>query len=89
MIYLCVFVLDNGLFCCDYRCLLDHLFRNMHNLRLNLPLTRFTFNTKLKPWVRLNLTYASENEMYAKLKPRSGISYTYATDHNYMMIFEQ
>ena len=51
-------------FCCDYQYLLEHLFRNMmHNLRLNLPLTRFTFDTKLKPWVRLNLTYASQNEM--------------------------
>ena len=58
----------------DYRLSVLHLFRNMmHNLRLNLPLTRFTFDTKLKPCVTLNLTYASQNEMQAKLKPRSGI----------------
>ena len=65
MIYICVVcVLDNSLFCSDYRySVLEHLFKFMvHNLWLNLPLTRFTFDTKLKPWVRLNLTYASQNE---------------------------
>ena len=46
-----------------YIYILVHLFRNMmHNLWLNLPLPRFTFDTKLKPWVRVNQTYASQNE---------------------------
>ena len=55
-ISVCECVYDYVLFCCDHRYFMEH------NLRLNLPLSRFTFDNKLKPWVRLNLTYASQNE---------------------------
>ena len=59
----------------------------IHYLRLNLPIPRFTFDTKLKPWVRLNLTNTNQNKPYTKLKPRSGINYTYATGE-YMTDYE-
>ena len=65
MIYICMCkCVDDASFRCDYLYVLVHLFRNMiHNLRLNLPLPRFTFETKLKPKVWLNRTYVSQNEM--------------------------